>query len=98
MSEAETPLPKLHDLPCKHSVRYATHEARVLGDAWDPVSRTARVAGLTDISTSPEAQLFLDSKPLGVPIVGVYEGEGSYWIAAKDDHDRILFPRRHLAW
>ncbi|MBK9752326.1 MAG: hypothetical protein IPO88_02260 [Nannocystis sp.] len=98
MSEAATPLPKLQDLPRKHSARYATDEARVLGEAWDPVSRTARVDGLTDISRSPEAQLFLDSKPLGVPIVGVYEGEGGYWIAAKDDHDRIVFPRRNLAW
>lgn len=98
MSEAETPLPKLHDLPSKHSVRYATSEARVLGPAWDPVARTARVAGLTDISSSPEAQLFLETKPLGVPIVGVFEGEGGYWIAAKDDSDRILFPRRHLVW
>lgn len=98
MAEAETPLPTLHDLPLKDSVRYATNEARVLGSAWDPVARTARVAGLTDISSSPEALLFLESKPLGVPVVGVFEGEGCYWIAAKDDQDRILFPRRHLVW
>lgn len=98
MSGDDQGLPKLQDLPIKRSVRYNTDAARVLGDAWDPVARTVRVAGLTDISTSPEAQLFLDSKPLGVPIVGVYEGEGGYWIAAKDDHDRIIFPRRHLAW
>lgn len=98
MSEAETPLAKLQDLPCKHSVRYATSEARVLGSAWDPVARVVRVEGLTDISKTLEAQHFLDTKPLGVPIVGVYEGEGGYWIVAKDDQDRILFPRRHLVW
>lgn len=97
-AEVDTPLPTLQDLPIKTSVRYNTDQARVLGDAWDPVARAVRVAGLTDISSSPEGLLFLESKPLGVPIVGVYQGEDGYWIVAKDDQDRIVFPRRQLCW
>ena len=97
-AEAATHLPTLQDLPTKESVRYNTAEARVLGNAWDPQSRAVRVAGLTDISQSPEAKLFLESKPLGVPIVGVYQGDDGYWVLAKDDQDRIVFPRRNLLW
>ena len=97
-AEADPILPTLQDLPTKESVRYNTAEARVLGDAWDPVARAVRVSGLTDISHSPEALLFLESKPLGVPIVGVYQGDDTYWILAKDDQDRIVFPRRNLLW
>ena len=97
-AEADPPLPTLDDLPIKRSVRYNTDHARVLGDAWDPVAHVARVAGLTDISSSPEGLLFLENKPLGVPIVGVYQGDDTYWIAAKDDQDRIVFPKRDLLW
>lgn len=97
-ADADATLPTLQDLPTKESVRYNTARARVLGDAWDPVARTVRVAGLTDVSRTPEAQLFLDTKPLGVPVVGVYRDEEGYWILAKDDQDRILFPRRNLSW
>ncbi len=97
-AEADPILPTLQDLPTKESVRYNTAEARVLGDAWDPVARAVRVSGLTDISHSPEAVLFLEGKPLGVPIVGVYQGDDSYWILAKDDQDRIVFPRHDLLW
>lgn len=102
MSGDDQGLPRLQDLPIKRSVRYNTDAARVLGDAWDPVARTVRVAGLTDVSQSPESQLFLERKPLGVRIVGVYRGEyrgeETYWVLAKDDDDRIVFPRSDLVW
>lgn len=98
-ADADATLPTLQDLPLKESARYNTAKARVLGEAWDPATRTVRVAGLTDVSRTPEAQLFLDTKPLGVPVVGVYRGDDEgYWILAKDDQDRILFPRRNLVW
>lgn len=97
-SEVEAALPTLQDLPIKHSPRYGTDEARVLGDAWDPVARAVRVAGLRDVSDSPEGRLFLENKPLGVPITGVYQDDQNFWIVAKDDQDRIVFPRKNLIW
>ena len=71
MIDCDVSLPSLDDLPQRFSARYNTHEARVLGAAWGPQARVVRVAGLEDISREPEAKLFLDSKPLGVPVVGV---------------------------
>lgn len=97
-TDVEDPLPTPQDLPLKSSARYGTDAARVLGDAWDPVARVVRVAGLRDVSQTPEGQLFLESKPLGVPIVGVYQDEETYWVVAKDDQDRIIFPRADLVW
>ena len=98
MIDCDVPLPSLDDLPQRFSARYDTHEARVLGDAWDATARVVRLAGVEDISHEPEAKLFLDTKPLGVPVVGVCRVAGRYWIVAKDDGDRIIFPRAHLHW